>query len=801
MAQVVLLRELSAAFYGVDLIYLLALGAWLLWTAAGALLARRSLQPSTARIIVLLTAIGLVVPLDVALTRGLRLLLGGVPGAYLPLPDQIAASMLCLAAPSVLLGLLFQWTAKRYLTIPNSDQGPGTRDQGSGIRETTPEHGLSTAGSRRSLARAYAIESVGGVVGGLATTLTLHWRIPNLALALATGGLAFVAALTRIGESEGPALAGRSRRGNPKVRKSAFRVAVRALAAAGLLLCLVAGWRVRALDHWMTSWNHPDEVDTLDSPYGRMTITERAGQVSVYENDVLMFESEGTASEEFAHLSMLQHEAPRRVLVIHGAGAGLLGDVARHGAGRIDDVELDAGAVELLARRVPAIKQALSLPAVHLVFGDPRAAMAACGPPLDCREGYDVIVVAAAEPSSAQANRFFTREFFELCAARLRRGGVVALRLASIENLWTSPLIARTGSIYSALHEVFRDVVVLPGSTNVVLASSASLVRDPEVLGARMAARDIHARMVNARYVSYLYSNDRFAEIATLLARRGAQPNTDANAVSYQATSIFWLSKFVPSLARVDLTGTAEAYGWSAPRSWLLLALAAAVALFWRWRRWPRRSMLVGAAAFTGMTLETLLLLHYQLKHGVMFQDLGVLLMSVMAGLAAGAWLVDRTGRTGTRRAVLLQRFLLGSLAVLALALSTLIRTGHGAGFLPIAIVLFASGAAVAGVFACASIGDWRPTRLRAADLDGASARQANPTRLRAADPNSASAAHACPTSPLDQRRLVSPLYAADVLGGCFGSVAASLLLIPLLGLPLTAEWSAALAVVALMLA
>jgi spermidine synthase len=757
---VILLRELSAAFYGVDLIYLLALGAWLLWTAAGALLARRSLDPSTTRVITLLTAIGAVVPLDVALIRRLRLLAGGVPGAYLPLPEQIAASALCLLPPSLLLGLLFQWAAKRYLSDSSRDRGSGIKEPTLDLGPRTSDLGHRTPDVKRSLARAYAIESVGGVVGGLATTLTLHWRLPNVALALATGGLAFVAATVAIDRLR----AGRPRGAAPTRAANAVRL----VAASGALLCLLAGWHERRLDRWMTSWNHPDLVDTLDSPYGRVTVTERAGQVSIYENDVLVFESEGTAPEELVHLGLLQREAPRRVLVLHGAAAGLLSEVAQYGGARIDDVELEAGVVELLARRLPAIEQSLSSPGVHVIFDDPRRALARGG------DLYDVIIVATEEPSSAQANRFFTREFFELCAARLQPGGVVALRLTSIENLWTAPLIARTSSIYGALRQVFRDVVVLPGSTNIVLASPTPLVRDPQVLGARLAARAIHARMVTARYVAYLYSNDRFTEIETLLARRRAPPNTDANAASYQATSIFWLSKFVPSFARLDLTGTADAYGWSAPRSWLLLALGAAIAVFWRWRRWPRRSLLVGVAAFAGMTIETLLLLHYQLKHGVMFQDLGILLMSVMAGLAAGAWLGDPRSRSArVRRAVFPQRLFLGGLAVLAILVSIGIRTGYGAGFLAIAIMLFAAGVAVAGVFACASVGD---------------SRQTSPT---------------CPTSPtrpFDQRRLVSPLYAADVLGGCLGSVAASLLLVPLLGLPLTAEWCAALAALALVL-
>jgi len=35
LGQVVILRELNVAFYGIELIYIIALGIWLLGTAAG----------------------------------------------------------------------------------------------------------------------------------------------------------------------------------------------------------------------------------------------------------------------------------------------------------------------------------------------------------------------------------------------------------------------------------------------------------------------------------------------------------------------------------------------------------------------------------------------------------------------------------------------------------------------------------------------------------------------------------------------------------------------------------------------
>ena len=55
--------------------------------------------------------------------------------------------------------------------------------------------------------------------------------------------------------------------------------------------------------------------------------------------------------------------------------------------------------------------------------------------------------------------------------------------------------------------------------------------------------------------------------------------------------------------------------------------------------------MLAGTAGFAGMVLESTVMLYYQVKYGVLYQDIGVMLMSFMAGLAAGAWVVERAQR------------------------------------------------------------------------------------------------------------------------------------------------------------
>ena len=79
LGQVVLLRELSVAFYGVELVYLLGLGTWLLGSATGAALSHRHLRASRAGVAALLLLFAVLLPADVTFLRAARLLMSGLP--------------------------------------------------------------------------------------------------------------------------------------------------------------------------------------------------------------------------------------------------------------------------------------------------------------------------------------------------------------------------------------------------------------------------------------------------------------------------------------------------------------------------------------------------------------------------------------------------------------------------------------------------------------------------------------------------------------------------------------------------
>jgi spermidine synthase len=496
-----------------------------------------------------------------------------------------------------------------------------------------------------------------------------------------------------------------------------------------------------ALDRGMTAWDYPHLIATRDSPYGRVTITAWGDQINVFENGSLAYETGGTAAEEFVAFAALAHPAPRRVLILGGGTAGIVNQVLAHGPAEIVSVETDRVTTATIAGHLPAdMREGLSSPRVQLVHDDPRRYL------MQSSRGADLILVGMPEPSSGQTNRYYTQEFFAECAARLNARGILAFRLPGAENWWSPPLVARLASIERALGAVFSDVLVLPGSMTMVLAAMEPIPRDPAVMVSRLVERGVPTRLVTPAYLRYVLTNERRGEVAALVAAAQVPTNRDAHPACYRYTLALWLSKFYPAVARFEAT---DRIGWRAAGVGALVL----VLLWFRTRRHPRArlAVVVAAAGGIGMVLESILLLAYQARRGVLYQDLGLLLMLFMAGLALGAATVARLGRggEGTRSLVLL-----GGLAALSMALATRLDLGAGPGMLETGIWLVAAGAASAGVFAQAS-------------------------RLAS-----------------DALRAVGPLYAADVAGGCVGSLAASLLLVPFAGLTVAALVMAALAAV-----
>ncbi|HKJ70019.1 MAG TPA: hypothetical protein VKA68_18855 [bacterium] len=689
LGQVTILRELNVAFYGVELIYILAIGVWLFGSALGAILGRKSYVPSVRTIAVISMITGVCLIADIAFVRGTRVLFAGIPGGYLPFPLQLLAVILILLPVSGLLGLLFQWVAKRYVE------------------------------AERTLAQAYAIESAGGLLGGLASTFLLITHVQNFPIALICSLITFAGSVYY------------------GIR---FRIRSIWIPAAVLSLgCALLLGNARQIDRAMSAWNHPNLTVSRDTPYSRITLTERAGQVSVYENDVLTFESEGTETEEFVHLSLLHHQNPGDVLILGGGFKGIVTETLQHNPRRVTYVEMDQQLISLAKKFMPQdIAGSLTTERVHLVYDDPRRY-------LERDVKYDVVLVAMPEPSSGQTNRFYTREFFQACAGVLNPQGMVAFAIPSAENLWSPQLRQRNLSIFRAVEAVFPEIRILPGASNIVVGLHSSTGPDPDILADRWKRRDIRSRRVSPQYIHYLYTNDRYSEITDLLESTHAAINTDVQPICYQYTLMIWLSQFYPGLAHLEFAGLSSLSG----QFWMLLGgvtlFGVGALLLLRRMILTRRMLLVGLAGFLGMVMETIIILNYQVHSGALYRDIGLLLMSFMAGLAIGSYVTHRYSldvSTHSARFRLAGVFLLITVGLMNFGFLLILRSGVG-------------GSLVPGILAVVFAGFFVGTMFAYAGLRGVG----------------------------DQKGVVSPLYFADLLGGCIGSVAASLFLIPLLGM------------------
>ncbi|MCU0248751.1 MAG: hypothetical protein MUE61_00945 [Vicinamibacterales bacterium] len=691
VAQVIILRELVAALYGVELLYVLALGSWLVGTAVGSAAGRH--VPATAGAgIAGCIVLGLLLPAGVALIRAAGPAAATVAGAYLPFPIQLAWIAAVTLPPAAVCGLLFPVLA-----------------------------GLE-ARRGRSAGYCYAIESAGAAAAGAVVTLAMWLGASTFQMAVVAPALGATAAI---------AAAARWPR-RPR------------LVLALVVLSAATGFAVRAKpwDLALLRRMYPALVDAVDTPYARVAVSRHGTQVAVYENGSLAYDTEGTSAEAFADLAALQHAHPRRALVIGGGGEGVASALGRHAIPLIHNLEIDRRAYDLARSHTAAAgDRAPARSRVTVIFEEPRHY-------LDRADPYDLILVAAGEPTSGASSRFYTREFFAQCARRLAPGGVIAIRLAAAENIWPRPLALRTASIVAAMQREFSSIEFLAGATLYVFASTSPLTADPSVLSGRLLASGLRPRLVTPPYLEYLYTNDRRDQVARLIRETPVDgPNRDAAPVCYQYAAMTWLSRFYPGLAAASRVESRRRT-WAA---WGAMAVFMIATVIWARRRGNRGiAVSLFVAGFIGMALETLLLLHYQMGHGVVYQRVGWLLTCFMAGMTAGALAGGGVGAERLRRGRGIALLLLGASIAAWVAVAWI---PAASGLPGTSVMLAVAGAAVGAAFAAGA-------------------------RLWQGDARSAASA----------------LYGADVAGGAVGAVAATLVLVPAAGLDGSALLMAALA-------
>lgn len=458
-------------------------------------------------------------------------------------------------------------------------------------------------------ATVYGLEAAGAFGAGLIFTFLVSGRLDSASIAFALGALSVLAACLVL-DRKAPALA--------------------------LLPVALFYFGSRSLEPSLWRAGHTGELqEKVRSRYGEIWVIKLKEERSLYSSGRLLFTYPEPQTEELrAHLPLTMHPAPASVLVVGGSPAALR-EFLKYPLKRMDFVEIDPELVKTSLRLLsPEDLRAVRDERAKIITEDGRKYIKSIGGP-----SYDLIVLSLPAPSTANLNRFYTREFFMEARAALREGGLLALSLPSSSGYVGRRMRLSNGSVYSSLRSVFPFVEVSTEEYGGIYASEGPIETDPERLSERFALRGVETAYFHRYILSDAFMPMRAALYKERLSAVSAL-NTDMRPASYLYNLMLWAEMHGGGLLNRAL----------ALKGRVALALIAALgagAVLLRRKKTPTLYYSMLTTGYAGMSVFVCIMLGYQSALGFVYERVGLLSALFMGGMAAGTYLQRRTDKRG----------------------------------------------------------------------------------------------------------------------------------------------------------
>ena len=353
------------------------------------------------------------------------------------------------------------------------------------------------------------------------------------------------------------------------------------------------------------AFQNQEVIEVISSPFGKLAVTEMGGQVNLYENGVRVATGDDPVSrEESVHYALLMHPSPETVLLISGGTGGTIEEILKYPVKKIDYLEINPWMISLIGKYRP-------LPAderVFYIYKDPRLFLGRS------ENKYDVIILNTPEPNSAELNRFYTLEFFQMLKDKLNPGGIVSLPVAAAGNYMSETSRMIHSVYFNTLQTVFSFVKIIPGGKDYYLASDSSLEK--------AIFQNYPSLGFTNLYVNPDYINEDLQKMRSDLIMKELIPdaliNSDLKPYIFSLSLRHWLSRFSFNYRII-------------PLAMLLLTILGFIFL-------GPLNLGLFAGGFTASSLEFLLLIWFQVLYGFVYQMTGVIFAIFMAGLAIGSF-------------------------------------------------------------------------------------------------------------------------------------------------------------------
>ncbi len=605
VAQIILLRELLITFLGNELSIGVILANWLILEAAGSYFFGRIIEHKENKVRLFITAqliFSLSLPIVLYLSRGIKGIFGISPGEGVGVLYMIFFSFVILLPVSLSHGALFTFGCKVHSHLNSSD---------------APSIGAG---------RVYILEVLGTAVGGVAFTYAMlpFFNSFQIAFGVVLLNLFVCLILFKLLPKSG------------LYSKSLNLFILAALCLAGYI---TFSGKVDVL-HWNSikeQWGKLKVVYYENSPYGNIAVTRTEEQYDFFSDGlpVITIPTPDIAFvEDFAHFPLLFHPKPEDILVISGGAGGVIREINKHPVKRIDYAELDPLIIDALDKfSPPHVKAEWHRPGVAIHYLDGRHYMSKTD------KRYDLILIGLSNPSDLQINRFFTVEFFTLAKERLKEEGILLINLPGSLTYLNEELKKLNACIWRTLREVYKYVQIIPGETNLFLASDTldvSAVTTDE-LNHRLEERELEVNLITPFYISYRMDERRHRWLMDSIKQTRIKLNRDHRPSGVFYSLSLWNAKFSPRMQKL-FSNLSELE--TLPFIFLCLFLIF-ITIFVS-RVFPKDilktslSLSVATTGFAGMLFDLIIVFAFQVVYGYIFHRIGLIITAFMIGTGLG---------------------------------------------------------------------------------------------------------------------------------------------------------------------
>ena len=609
IAQVILMRELLVSFHGNELTLGIILANWLILVAIGSFIGK-TVEKVERRIEVFVLFqlfFAAALPLTLYLSRILTNILLSTPGEGLGFGPIFYSSFLVLLPVALPQGVLFTYGCKLYSQY---------------IKENVS-----------SVGKVYVLESTGTIAGGLLITFFLVQYLNSFEIA-------FIISLTLTLVSIFLLW--------PKTKS--FRPAFQTtLWILSMLLSLVFAYSLlpqtsNAIHQSsiQSQWRNLNAIHNQNSNYGNITVTKSGEQFTFFTNGLPSITTpvpDIASLEDFVHFPMLFHEKPESLLVLSGGAGGMIHEILKYPVRRVDYVELDPLLLRLIQKfSTPLTQSELSDPRVNIHYTDGRFFIN------KTQDRFDLVFVGLPAPQELLTNRLFSSEFFSTARGRMKPDGIIVLTLPGSLTYISPELRDLNRCILDTLRKVFRSVRVIPGDTNLYLASDSDKLGSVTQLELmkRLETRKIQTSLITKGYLEFRLHERWQKWFLESMEGKKIEINSDFRPAGVFFSLAYWNALFSPSLA--GIFKWFEGFSLQISISFMILFTLLMSLVFMKRSSFSRHAIpyAVFTTGLAGMIFNLAVIFSFQTYYGYLYHQIGLLVAVFMVGVTLSSLTMTR---------------------------------------------------------------------------------------------------------------------------------------------------------------